>query len=66
MNEMIATGSNATVVDIPKPEMLDEHWEIEVDGQWYTFLPFMEIPVGRYRWRRVRTFAEEVWVDGSI
>ncbi len=64
MNDVLEmTTGSTTVVDIPQPKLLDEHWEIEVDGQWYTFLPFMEIPMGRYRWRRVRTYAEEVWVQ---
>jgi hypothetical protein len=51
-----------TVVDIPAPEMLDEHYEIYYDGKWFEFLPWMEIPVGKYRWRRVRTYAEEFQV----
>lgn len=58
--------SNAMIVgQRPAPELLDEHWEIQMDGRWYTFFPFMEIPRGRYRWRRVQTWSEEVWVDGE-
>ncbi len=59
-----AQPHRAMVVDLPAPAMVDEHWEIYYDGKWHEFPPYMEIPVGKYRWRRVRTYAEEVWVDG--
>jgi hypothetical protein len=51
------------IVRPPEQELLDEHWEIQVDGKWYTFFPYMEIPAGRYKYRRVTTWAQEVWVQ---
>ncbi len=61
----VVESHGTIVVDIPSPTMLDEHWEIFYDGKWHEFPPYMEIPVGKYKWRRVRTYAEEVWVDGT-